>query len=116
MASEERLLSTKSTNIGSTWRDFAQARLNIGSGEAQLGAKMGQHGPKMDHLAADGAQEGPNFAQHGPRWSLRGPRMLATGKQNCEVCVGFVDFWHHVAKHCFPYSFCMVRDTQQRPR
>ena len=43
----ERLLSTKSTDMSSTWRDLAQARLNIGSGEAQLGAKAAQHGPKM---------------------------------------------------------------------
>ena len=59
MASEERLLSTKSTNMGSTWRDLAQLRLNIGSGEAQLGAKMGQHRPKMAPL--------------GRRWSPREP-------------------------------------------
>ena len=82
MASTESLLSTKSTNMGSTWRDLAQPRLNIGSGEAQMGAKMGQHGPKM---AADGAQEGRNFVQNGPR-------MPATGVQNCEACVSFVDF------------------------
>ena len=88
MASEERLLSTKSTNMGSTWHDLAQPRLNIGSGEAQMGAKIGQHGPKMP----------------------------ATGGQNCEVCVSFVDFERYVAKHRFPYSFYMVHGAQQRPR
>ena len=79
-----------------------------------MGAKMGQHGPKM---AQDGASAGPNLAQHGPRiwWSLSGTNMPATGPQNCEACVSFADFWRHVAKHRFPYSFCMVRGAQQRP-
>ena len=56
--------STKSTNMGSTWRDLAQPRLNIGSGEAQLGAKMGQHAPKMAPL--------------GRRWSPRGSQLRST--------------------------------------
>ena len=92
MASTERLLSTKSTNMGSTWHDLAQPRLNIGPGGAQLEARWANVGPRWHQLAAHGAQDGPSFAQHGPRWSLRGPNMLATGVQNCEACVSFVDF------------------------
>ena len=81
MASMKRLLSTKSTNMGSTCRDLAQPRLNICSGEAQLGAKMGQHGPKMAPLGRRWSPRGPNFAQHGPRWSLRGSNMSQQGRK-----------------------------------
>ena len=44
--------------------DLAQPRLNIGSGEAQLRAKMGQHGPKMAPL--------------GRRWSPRASQLCST--------------------------------------
>ena len=80
MTSTECPLSTKSTNMGSTWYDLAQPRLNIGSGEAQLGGKISQHGPKMAttwpqmepkraptslDMAQDGASEGPTCLQQG---------------------------------------------------
>ena len=62
MASTESLLSTKLANIGSTWHDLAQPRLNIGSGEAQIGAKMGQHAPKMGQHATTWPQMEPKRA------------------------------------------------------
>ena len=65
--------------MGSTWHDLAQPRLNIGSGEAQMEAKMGQHASKMAplghrwiprvptsaNMAQDGASEGPRCPQQG---------------------------------------------------
>ena len=75
----ERRLSTTSTNMDLTWRSLDQPRLNIGSGEAQLGAKMGHHGPRWTtspqmepkraptslNMAQDGASEGPTCPQQG---------------------------------------------------
>ena len=78
MASTERLLSTKSANIGSTWHDLAQPRLNVGSGEAQMGAKMGQHGPKMAPLGRRWSPEGPNMAQGG---ASEGPTCPQQGRK-----------------------------------
>ena len=119
MASEERLSSTKSIKMHSIWHDVAQPRLTTSSGEIQLEAAWAKMGPRWDHLAVDGAQEGPNFPQHGSRWSLRGAKMLATGAQNCEACVSFVDFKRYVAKHRFPTVFAwFVAPTgaQDEPR
>ena len=60
MASTERHLSTKWTNMGPTWHDLAQPRLNIGSG-----------GP-------NGSQDGPTRAQDGATWPQMEPKRAPT--------------------------------------
>ena len=74
MASEERLSSTESTNMGLTWRSLDQPRLNIGSIGSQDGPTRAQDGttwPQMEpkraptwlNMAQDGASEGPTCPQ-----------------------------------------------------